>query len=210
MSPGSNSLFIALMTSHLRQAPGLEEVMPPAPWIIHLTHYTIPAPILKAFFLLASRQSLRKPFMALFSDSWHVAWISRTHLPEDPFFLLAFQSGKKSHPGIDTSIYANILIYTVLIGIILMGHQKKVEQAAEILKSIAHPIRLRIAELLQGGEMTVGQIQSELGVSQPLTSQQLLLMKARGILQSRKNGKSVHYFIAMPQVIQVIECLKKC
>lgn len=88
--------------------------------------------------------------------------------------------------------------------------QKKVEQAAEILKSIAHPIRLRIAELLQGGEMTVGQIQSELGVSQPLTSQQLLLMKAKGILQSRKNGKSVHYFIAKPQVIQVIECLKKC
>ena len=88
--------------------------------------------------------------------------------------------------------------------------QKKVEEAAEILKSIAHPIRLRIAELLQGGEMTVGQIQSELGVSQPLTSQQLLLMKAKGSLQSRKNGKSVHYFIAKPQVIQVIECLKKC
>jgi ArsR family transcriptional regulator len=88
--------------------------------------------------------------------------------------------------------------------------QKKVEQAAEILKSIAHPLRIRIAELLQSGEMTVGQIQSELGVSQSLTSQQLLLMKAKGILKSRKNGKSVHYFIARPQVIQVIECLKKC
>ena len=98
-----------------------------------------------------------------------------------------------------------------------MRHQKskqldqdKVEQAAEILKSIAHPLRLRIAELLQSGEMTVGQIQSELGVSQSLTSQQLLLMKARGILKSRKSGKSVHYFIARPQVIQVIECLRKC
>jgi DNA-binding transcriptional ArsR family regulator len=124
---------------------------------------------------------------------------------------------KKSHPGIDTSIYVNILIYTCLVGIAYMGNQesepldqKKVEQAAEILKSIAHPLRIRIAELLQSGEMTVGQIQSELGVSQSLTSQQLLLMKAKGILKSRKNGKSVHYFIARPQVIQVIECLKKC
>jgi ArsR family transcriptional regulator len=124
---------------------------------------------------------------------------------------------KKSDPGIDTSIYVNILIYTFLIGKVHMKlqktkplDQKKVEQAAEILKSIAHPLRLRIAELLQGGEMSVGQIQSELGVSQSLTSQQLLLMKAKGILRSRKNGKSVHYFIARPQVIQVIECLKKC
>lgn len=98
-----------------------------------------------------------------------------------------------------------------------MGHQKsarldqkKVEQAAEILKSIAHPLRLRIAELLQSGEMTVGAIQSKLGVSQSLTSQQLILMKAKGILKSRKNGKSVYYFIARPQVIEVIECLKKC
>jgi len=87
---------------------------------------------------------------------------------------------------------------------------EKAQRAADILKSVAHPTRLRIAELLQTGEMTVGEIQGTLGTSQSLTSQQLSLMKARGILKSRKVGKSVYYGVDSPEVIQVLHCLKKC
>jgi len=87
---------------------------------------------------------------------------------------------------------------------------EKAQRAADILKSMAHPTRLRIAELLQTGEMTVGEIQGTLGTSQSLTSQQLSLMKARGILKSRKVGKSVYYGVDSPEVIQVLHCLKKC
>jgi hypothetical protein len=43
-----------------------------------------------------------------------------------------------------------------------------------------------------------------------MTSQQLSLMKARGILKSRKVGKSVYYGVDSPEVIQVLQCLKKC
>lgn len=85
-----------------------------------------------------------------------------------------------------------------------------VEKAAEILKSVAHPLRLRIVELLESREMTVGELQEILGVSQSLTSQQLSLMKARGILKSRKNGKQVFYSVDRPEVIHVINCLRKC
>jgi ArsR family transcriptional regulator len=85
---------------------------------------------------------------------------------------------------------------------------EKVERAAEILKSVAHPMRLRIVELLQNGEMAVGEIQKALGRSQSLTSQQLSRMKAKGILKARKNGKSVYYSIERPEVIQVIKCVK--
>jgi ArsR family transcriptional regulator len=85
-----------------------------------------------------------------------------------------------------------------------------VQRAADILKSVAHPTRLRIAELLQTREMTVGEIQESLGISQSMTSQQLSLMKGRGILKSRKVGKSVYYGVDSSEVIQVLHCLKKC
>ena len=91
----------------------------------------------------------------------------------------------------------------------LLGWEK-VERAAEILRTVAHPLRLRIIELLQATEMSVSEIQGVLGISQSLTSQQLSLMKAKGILKSKKNGKMVYYCIGKPEVIQVINCLKKC
>jgi len=87
---------------------------------------------------------------------------------------------------------------------------EKVEKAAEILKAVAHPLRLRIVEILQSQERSVGEIKELLGISQSLTSQQLALMKARGILKSRKNGKMVYYGIERPEVIHVIDCLRKC
>ena len=87
---------------------------------------------------------------------------------------------------------------------------EKAQRAADILKTVAHPTRLRIAELLQDREMTVGEIQGSLGTSQSLTSHQLALMKDRGILKSRKAGKSVYYAVDSPEVIQVLHCLKKC
>ncbi|MFH1491217.1 MAG: metalloregulator ArsR/SmtB family transcription factor [Pseudomonadota bacterium] len=86
---------------------------------------------------------------------------------------------------------------------------EKVEKAADVLKAVAHPVRLKIIELLDGGEMTVTQIQEALGTSQSMTSQQLSLMKSRGILKSRRSGKSVHYFLERPEVVQVINCLKE-
>jgi len=85
----------------------------------------------------------------------------------------------------------------------------KVERAANVLRAVAHPVRLKIIELLDEGEMTVTQIQEALGTTQSVTSQQLSLMKSRGILKSRRNGKSVHYSVERPEVIHVINCLKE-
>jgi ArsR family transcriptional regulator len=121
----------------------------------------------------------------------------------------------KFRKHIDILKYINIIIFN------LRGHEmpkekpilldwEKVQRAAAILKTVAHPTRLRIAELLQTREMTVGEIQESIGTSQSLTSQQLSLMKTRGILKSRKVGKSVYYGVDSPEVIQVLHCLKNC
>lgn len=87
---------------------------------------------------------------------------------------------------------------------------QKAEKAAEILKTVAHPVRLKVVDMLIGKEMTVGEIQGELGISQSLTSQQLSLMKSRGILKSQREGKLMYYSIDMPEVVQILECLRKC
>lgn len=85
----------------------------------------------------------------------------------------------------------------------------RLERAADILKSVAHPLRLRIVELLEGGARSVGELRSLLGVTQSLTSQHLAQMRMRGVLAARKEGNVVYYTIANPDVVKVIHCIRK-
>ena len=79
--------------------------------------------------------------------------------------------------------------------------------AAEVLKAIAHPIRLQIVEALADGEMCVGEIVAALGEKQAITSQQLNIMKDKGILSSRREGAKMFYHIENPNVIRVLGCV---
>lgn len=81
-------------------------------------------------------------------------------------------------------------------------------RAAEVLKAVSHPARLRIIEVLEAGERSVTEIQDCLGITQSLTSQHLSNMKVRGVLQSRKNGNMVYYSVKNPDVVKVIRCIR--
>ena len=67
------------------------------------------------------------------------------------------------------------------------------EKMAETLKAVAHPIRLQIVNILMNGERSVGDLVKRLGTKQSLTSQQLSILKSRGVLRSRRNGNVVFY-----------------
>lgn len=67
------------------------------------------------------------------------------------------------------------------------------ERMAETLKAIAHPVRLQIVNILMNGERSVGELVRTLGTKQSLTSQQLSILKSRGVLKSRRNGNVVFY-----------------
>lgn len=82
-------------------------------------------------------------------------------------------------------------------------------KAAEILKTMAHPVRLQIIDLLEGGEKTVGELSLSLSTPQPYMSQQLNLMKAKAILGSRREGNQVYYCIANPNVVKIIHCISQ-
>ena len=79
--------------------------------------------------------------------------------------------------------------------------------AAEVLKAVAHPLRLMIVEVLQGGERSVGEIMDAIGEKQAITSQQLNLMKDKGVLAARREGAKVFYHIQNPNVIRVLDCV---
>jgi DNA-binding transcriptional ArsR family regulator len=86
-------------------------------------------------------------------------------------------------------------------------NEKTAEKVADVLKAIAHPVRLRIIELLAGGEKCVSEIVEGVGGKQSITSQQLNMMKDKGVLDCRRDGTKVYYRIANENVIKVLHCV---
>ena len=91
----------------------------------------------------------------------------------------------------------------------LVVDTERLQRAADILKTVAHPARLRIIDFLEAGEQPVAQICKRLSAAQPYISHHLSLMKAKGILSSRRNGSQVLYAVANKNVVEVIHCVRK-
>ncbi|MGC9964967.1 MAG: metalloregulator ArsR/SmtB family transcription factor [Syntrophobacteraceae bacterium] len=88
-------------------------------------------------------------------------------------------------------------------------NSERFQHSADILRTVAHPVRLRIIDFLEAGEKPVSQICIRLSAPQPYISQHLNLMKAKGILASRRNGSQVLYSVADKNVIEVIHCIRE-
>jgi ArsR family transcriptional regulator len=66
---------------------------------------------------------------------------------------------------------------------------------AEFFKALGHPVRVRILEILVGGERSVQELQEALALEQPVVSQQLAMLRAKNIVRARKVGSTVRYTI---------------
>ena len=82
-----------------------------------------------------------------------------------------------------------------------------IEERAEILKSIAHPTRITIIETLRAGEKCVCDIIEEIGMEQSNTSQHLSILKKSGILNCRKEGARVMYWVCHPEIHDMMKIL---
>lgn len=88
---------------------------------------------------------------------------------------------------------------------------EKLEAVAFILKTIGHPTRIAIIDLLSvDKEFSVNEICEKLNTDQSLTSHHLSNMKLKGILGSRRDGRNVFYFIKLSEVTKVISCVDDC
>ncbi len=79
---------------------------------------------------------------------------------------------------------------------------------AEFFKTLAHPARIRILELLQDGERSVGELIPEVGLEASHLSQQLGILRRANIVQSRKVGSTVRYSVSDRRIFDLLAVAK--
>lgn len=76
---------------------------------------------------------------------------------------------------------------------------------AELFKALSHPVRIRVLELLRDQERTVTELQGDLQIEHSTVSQQLMVLRARNIVETRKEGTSVFYRVRDPKVFDLLD-----
>ncbi len=85
----------------------------------------------------------------------------------------------------------------------------KLERQVKIFKAFGDPTRLKIVELLSGGELCVCEIIPKTGKSQPTTSAHLKVLYEAGLVKSRKSGLSVYYSLTNDSIIKLLDLTKE-
>ena len=80
---------------------------------------------------------------------------------------------------------------------------------AQFFRALAHPSRIRILEILVRGGRTVQELQQELVLDQPITSQQLAVLRHQGIVSAQKEGLSVRYALRDPLVGTLLDVARR-
>ena len=80
---------------------------------------------------------------------------------------------------------------------------------AEFFKALAHPVRIRILEILVRGERSVQELQEALGIDQPIVSQQLAVLRGKNIVDARKEGTAVRYTLRDPTVRDLLDVARR-
>jgi DNA-binding transcriptional ArsR family regulator len=76
------------------------------------------------------------------------------------------------------------------------------ERRAGICKAFANPVRLKILDMVAQRTRPVSELHRELGISEANLSQHLAVLKSAGVVATRRTGKQVHCFLAIPEVKQ--------
>jgi DNA-binding transcriptional ArsR family regulator len=80
---------------------------------------------------------------------------------------------------------------------------------AEFFRALAHPVRIRILEVLVRGERTVGQLQEELSLEQSVVSQHLAILRAKNVVAPRKHGTTVYYTLRDPLLGDLLKVARR-
>jgi DNA-binding transcriptional ArsR family regulator len=82
-------------------------------------------------------------------------------------------------------------------------------EAAECLRVMAHPLRLRMVEYLMQADRPVNAVAKLCGLSPAQTCGHLRLLKGHGLLASERKGRTVYYRIASAQLPGLIHCIRR-
>ena len=98
---------------------------------------------------------------------------------------------------------------TKIMGKLLLDIDK-LELAASKLRAIAHPMRIAIIDLLHEKQLSVTEIYEKLDIEQASASHHLNILKNKGVLASRRNGKKIFYSLKNQTLTEIIECINRC
>ncbi|PLR84391.1 transcriptional regulator [Bacillus canaveralius] len=80
---------------------------------------------------------------------------------------------------------------------------------AEFFKALAHPLRIRILELLSEGDRSVNEIQSLVGSEGSAVSQQLTILRGKNIVVGTKDGNRVIYSLRDPMIVELLSVARQ-
>ena len=81
------------------------------------------------------------------------------------------------------------------------------QEACTMMKVLSNPDRLLLLCGLAEGERNVGELEQTLGIVQPTLSQQLAVLRAEGLVSTRRDGKNIYYQIASTQALALMQVL---
>jgi len=94
-------------------------------------------------------------------------------------------------------------------GLTLRAGDPRLARAADVIKCLGHPLRLRLLDAMAGGEWSVSDLQERTGASQVTVSQQLAVLRGHGAVSARRDGTFVYYRIADDHVRAIIGCVRR-
>jgi len=83
------------------------------------------------------------------------------------------------------------------------------ELKAELFRALAHPVRIRVLEVLSDGEQSVGGMVPLVGAESSHLSQQLGVLRRAGLVTTRKEGSTVFYALRDPELLEVLASAKR-
>jgi DNA-binding transcriptional ArsR family regulator len=87
---------------------------------------------------------------------------------------------------------------------------EKLELAASKLRAIAHPMRIAIIDLLNETQLSVTEIYNRLNIEQAAASHHLNILKSKGVLNSKRDGKKIYYSLKNQTLTEIIDCINRC
>ena len=93
----------------------------------------------------------------------------------------------------------------------LLININKLEAVASKLRAISHPMRIAIIDLLaQDSKLSVTEIYEKLKIEQATASHHLNILKNKGVLESKREGKKIFYSLKSVTLTEIVECINRC
>ncbi len=92
----------------------------------------------------------------------------------------------------------------------IAGDAARASEVANVLKAVAHPLRIRIVAILCEGEENVSRLAERLEASQAIVSQQLRILRTHGLVAARREAGFARYRIVERNLRGLVRCMEKC